>query len=46
VTLKERSADVLGTFRARLPRRITQSVQQRPQVAALRGAPNDDPYGA
>jgi uncharacterized protein len=46
VTLKERSTDVLGTFRARLPRRITQSVQQRPQVAALRGAPNDDPYGA
>jgi uncharacterized protein len=45
LTLKERPADVLGTFRARLPKRVTQSVQQRPHVAALRGAPNGDPYG-
>ena len=45
MTVKERGADPLGTFRAKLPKRITQSVKQRPQVAVLRGAPNDDPYG-
>jgi hypothetical protein len=46
LTLKEGTGDALGTFRARLPKRITQSVQPRPQVAALRGGRNDDPYGA
>ncbi len=45
-TLRERAEDTLGTFRARLPKRITQSVQARPQVAALRGIAGDDPYGA
>ena len=45
MTVQERGADPLGTFRAKLPKRITQSVKQRPQVAVLRGAPNDDPYG-
>ena len=43
--LRERGEDPLGTFRARLPRRITQSVQARPQVATLRGVAGDDPYG-
>jgi hypothetical protein len=45
LALKERGSDPLGTFRARLPKRITQSVKQRPQVAVLRGSPRDDPYG-
>jgi hypothetical protein len=45
LTLNERPSDVLGTFRARLPKRITQSVQPRPHVAALRGTHNGDPYG-
>ena len=44
-TLRERAEDTLGTFRARLPRRISQSVQPRPQVAALRAVTGDDPYG-
>jgi hypothetical protein len=45
LTLKERSGDAMATFRARLPRRITQSLKPRPQTAVLRGAPGDDPYG-
>ncbi|MDQ2890351.1 MAG: ATP-binding protein [Gemmatimonadota bacterium] len=44
-TLKEKPSDVIGTFRARLPRRVTQSIQTRPVVSVLRGAPADDPYG-
>ncbi|MEO8945805.1 MAG: ATP-binding protein [Gemmatimonadaceae bacterium] len=45
VALKERGSDPFGTFKARLPKRITQSLKQRPQVAVLRSSPNDDPYG-
>jgi hypothetical protein len=45
LTLRERSADPLATFRSRLPARIASSPRQRPQVAVLRGSGDDDPYG-
>ena len=46
-TLQERPADVIATFRARLPAVIAPSLAiHRPQVATLRGAPSDNPYGA
>ena len=42
---RERTGDALATFRARLPKHVTQSVQPRPKVAVLRSVPGDDPYG-
>ena len=45
LTLQERPADVLGTFRARLRKVVPTSGPPRPAVAALRATPDDDPYG-
>ncbi len=46
LTLQERPSDVLATFRARLPRKVSQSLPQaRKQVPALHVGPPDNPYG-
>jgi hypothetical protein len=49
LTMQERPADVLGTFRRHLPRLVASSMTmpraQRP-VPALSVAPADDPYGS
>jgi len=45
-TALERPADVLGTFRARLPRRIVSSAAPAARaVPALQGFSDDNPYG-